>query len=139
MYINKEDYRAVISDKALDVIDQSDEYNRSYAEQEAVEEVSGYLRPTYDCDLIFAKTGEGRNRQLIMILCDIALYHLIASAPQRMGSEIRKERYDRAIKWLEGVQRGKIIPDLPRATDEEGNDKGAILVFGSQEKQNNTW
>ena len=28
------------------------------------------------------------------------------------GGYRRKERYDRAIKWLEGVQAGRIVPDL---------------------------
>ena len=36
-----------------------------------------------------------------------------------MGSEIRKERYERAIKWLEGVQAGKIVPDLPLAGSDD--------------------
>ena len=53
---------------------------------------------------------------------------MAASLPQKMGTEIRKERYDRAIKWLEGVQSGKIVPDLPVSTDEEGNPVGFPMV-----------
>lgn len=59
--------------------------------------------------------------------------------PQKMGSEIRKERYDRAIKWLEGVQAGKIIPDLPPALDEEGNATGESILYGSQPKLRHNW
>ena len=54
-----------------------------------------------------------------MRTADIALYHLVASLPQKMGIEIRKERYERAIEWLEGVQSGKIIPDLPLIEEED--------------------
>ena len=49
-----------------------------------------------------------------MYTCDIALYHMSASMPQKMGSEIREVRYKRAIKWLEGVQAGGIIPATGR-------------------------
>ena len=67
------------------------------------------------------------------------IYHMAASAPQKMGMEIRKERYERAIKWLEGVQAGKIIPDLPLAIDENGNPVGVPLVYGSQKKLRHNW
>lgn len=56
-----------------------------------------------------------------------------------MGSEIRKERYERAVKWLEGVQAGKIIPDLPLATDEDGTPTGDLLIFGSQKQLRHNW
>ena len=60
-------------------------------------------------------------------------------APQKMGMEIRKERYERAIKWLEGVQAGKIVPDLPLATDEDGNPVGFPMVYGCQKKLRHNW
>lgn len=56
-----------------------------------------------------------------------------------MGSEIRKERYERAIKWLEGVQAGKIIPDLPLAIDSDGMPSGDLLIFGSQQQLHHNW
>ena len=64
---------------------------------------------------------------------------MAASTPQKMGMEIRKERYERAIKWLEGVQAGKIIPDLPLAIDENGDAIGMPIKYGSQKKQRNNW
>ena len=60
--------------------------------------------PKYDCAALFAAEGDERNRLVVMYCCDIALYHMAASLPQKMGMEIRKERYERAVKWLEGVQ-----------------------------------
>ena len=115
MFIDTEDYKVVIGDAALKVVSQSSPENIANAEAEAIEEISGYLRPVYDTAAIFAATGNDRNRLIVMYTADIVLYHLTASQPQKMGSEIRKERYERAIKWLEGVQAGKIVPDLPLA------------------------
>ncbi len=119
MFIDTEDYKVVIGDAALKVVSQSSPENIANAEAEAIEEISGYLRPVYDTAAIFAATGNDRNRLIVMYTADIALYHLTASQPQKMGSEIRKERYERAIKWLEGVQAGKIVPDLPLAGSDD--------------------
>lgn len=119
MFIDYEDYRVVIGETALKVVSQSTPENIANAELEAIEEISGYLRPVYDTNAIFSASGTKRNRLIVMYTADIVLYHLTASQPQKMGSEIRKERYERAIKWLEGVQAGRIVPDLPLAEPEE--------------------
>lgn len=139
MYITEEDYRVVVGENALKVISQTDETNRLMAEVEAQEEIACYLRPKYDCEAIFAAEGEQRNRQIVMYTCDIALYHMVSAMPQKMGAEIRKERYERAIKWLEGVQAGKIVPALPLATDERGNATGESIIYSSQPQLRHNW
>lgn len=139
MFVTDQDYKIVIGEQALKVVSQISPDNRDNAETEAIEEVAGYLRPKYDTNAIFVATGSDRNRLIVMYACDIALYHMTASAPQKMGMEIRKERYERAIHWLEAVQAGKIIPDLPLATDEQGNPVGFPLVFGCQKKLRHNW
>lgn len=74
------------------------------------------------CEKIFAATGSERNNIIVLRTSDVALYHLSAWLPNKMGHEIRKERYELALKWLEGVQAGKIIPDLPTVTGEDGEE-----------------
>ena len=106
MFITENDYAVVIGEDALKVISRASEENRANAVLEAIEEISGYLRPVYDCEAIFSAEGNARNKLIVMRTADIALYHLVASLPQKMGIEIRKERYERAIEWLEGVQSG---------------------------------
>lgn len=131
MFITQEDFKVVASEAALKAITQADTNNTQNAIEEAIEEVAGYLRPRYDCDKIFAATGTERNKQIVMYTADIALYNMIAAMPQRMGSEVRQQRYERALQWLESVQEGKIVPDLPLATDTQGNDVGGILAYGN--------
>lgn len=139
MFITDQDYRIVIGEQALKVVSQISAENRANAETEAIEEVAGYLRPKYDTVTVFSTTGKERNKLVVMYVCDIALYHMTASAPQKMGMEIRKERYERAIKWLEGVQAGKIVPDLPIAVDEFGEPIGMPMVYGCQKKLKHNW
>lgn len=139
MFVTEEDYKVVVGDSSLKTISQVSEINRENAECEAMEEISGYLRPKYDCDAIFAATEEKRNRLIVMYTCDIALYHMSASLPQKMGTEIREERYKRAIEWLQGVQSGKIVPDLALALDENGDPAAMPVRYGCERKQNNIW
>lgn len=139
MFITEEDYKVVIGDAALKVVSQTSTEIRANAEAEATEEISGYLRPIYDTDKIFRAEADERNRLVVMYTCDIALYHMVSAMPQKMGSEVRKERYERAIKWLEGVQSGKIIPDLPLATNEDGEPSGGMLIYHSQKPLRHNW
>lgn len=139
MFITDEDYKVVIGEQALKVVSQVSQENRANAETEAMEEIAGYLRPKYNTKAVFSAAGTDRNRLVVMYTCDIALYHMAASTPQKMGMEIRKERYERAVKWLEGVQAGKIVPDLPLAMDEYGEPVGMPMVYGCQKKLKHNW
>lgn len=139
MFINDEDYRVVIGESALKVVSQTSPENRHNAESSAIEEIASYLRPTYNTAQVFAGEGDRRNKLIVMYTCDIAIYHMVSSQPQKMGSDIRKERYERAIKWLEGVQAGKIIPDLPLSLNEQGEPSGSGLKWQSQKPLRHNW
>lgn len=140
MFITEEDYRVVIGEAALKVVSQTSADIRATATAEAIEEISGYLRPTYDTARIFAAEGSDRNRLLVMYTADIALYHMTASQPQKMGSEVRRERYERAIHWLEGVQAGRIVPDLPLlSASDDGSTASGTLIYHAQPPLRHNW
>ena len=70
----------------------------------------------------------------------MALYHLSTWLTNKMGHDIRKERYELAVKWLEGVQAGKITPDLPTVTGEDGEeDINNPMKWGSEKKNVYIW
>lgn len=133
-FLTTEDFKAVCDDNTLAVIHQSDTANLARAEQYAVEEISSYLRSRYDAQQAFATTGDTRNAQLVMITCDVTLYHLVAWLPKRIGFEIRETRYNNAIAWLKDVQNGKATPSLPVLTNNTGEDIGTPLRFGGWDK-----
>ncbi|MBO6248657.1 MAG: hypothetical protein J6N54_07600, partial [Bacteroidales bacterium] len=81
MFIQENDYNVVIGETAFRVVSQADPGTRVIAELEAEEEISGYLRPKYDCKAIFEAEGSDRNRLILMYACDIALYHMASSLP----------------------------------------------------------
>ena len=138
MFITDEDYTVVVGPDALKILSQASPENRRKAEVRAIEEISGYLRPVYDCNLTFAAEGEDRNAYIVMITVDIALYHLVASMPQRHGIEIRKERYDQAIEWLRCVRDSTVTPDLP-LVETSGGSESFSMIFSSDPKLNHIW
>ena len=66
MFVTDDDYNVVVGDDALKVISRASVENRANAELEAIEEISGYLRPVYDCATIFGSEGDSRNRLVVM-------------------------------------------------------------------------
>lgn len=141
MFLNDTDYRVVIGETAFKAISQASEEIIQRAEQEALEEVAGYLRPKYDIQAIFQAQEQQRNQQIVMVTADIALYHMVSSQPNRLGYEIRETRYKRAIQWLEGVAAGKIVPDLPlyNSSADAGDSSSGKINWSSAWKRNNQW
>lgn len=139
-FLEYADYRVVAGEAALKAITQAQPEVVDQAELEAIEEICGYLRPKYDVEEVFSARGTERNARVVMVTVDVALYHMVASQPQRMGYEIRETRYKRAVDWLEDVSSGKVVPDLPLAGETgDGASGGGELTWGSQWKRGNEW
>lgn len=134
-YLTELDYQAVIAATQLEAIQQSNPQKRELAEDMAIDEIKGYLRDRFDVDSIFAERDSTRSQIIVMITIDITLYHLISWLPQKMGYELRKERYDNAIKWLTQVQKGTITPDLAVPS----GDSAMEDLFGSEAQRDFTW
>lgn len=141
MFLNDTDYRVVVGEASFKAISQASPEIVQGAEKEAIEEVSGYLRPKYDVARIFGSEGAQRNSQVVMVTVDVALYHMVSAMPQRLGYEIRETRYKRAIEWLEGVAKGRIVPDLPEAGADDDDDAsgGGRMAWRSGWKRGNEW
>lgn len=141
MFLTDNDYRVVVGESAFKAISQASHDIILRAEQEAIEEMAGYLRPKYDTHAIFAQEGDERNAQVVMVAADIALYHMASSMPSRMGYEVREARYRRAVAWLEGVAAGKIVPELPLDDGTEGDGDAATgkTHWSSAWKRDNQW
>ncbi len=131
-FLSTDDFKAVCDPQTLNVINQADPDNLDRAERYAIEEVSSYLRTRYDVNAAFNPSPEtNRNGYLVMIVADVALYHLVAWLPKRIGFEIRETRYKQAIAWLKDVQSGKATPDLPTPTDPTtGQESSQPVRFG---------
>ena len=124
-FITLEDYDASIHREILDALlrhdsDVSDSAIVEICEDRAIEEMRCYLSKYYDCDAIFSATGSDRNALILMMAVDISVYHIFCQLKPYKISEVRKDRYNRAIEWLKAVAAAQITIDgAPRLPEEE--------------------
>lgn len=119
-FIDIEDYDASIHREILDALTRSDESIVEICEDRAIAEMRGYLGVRYDTDTLFAATGNMRNQLVLMMAIDIAVYHLFCIHNPQKLSQVRKDRYERAVEWLKQVATFKISVDgAPKLLEEE--------------------
>ena len=124
-FITLDDYDASIHREILDALlrhdsDIADSAIVEICEDRAIEEMRCYLDKFYDCDAIFGASGQERNQLVLMMAIDISVYHIFCQHNPYKISQMRKDRYDRAVEWLKAVAAGKItIANAPRLPEEQ--------------------
>jgi len=126
-FINTEDYDASIHAEILTALTRSDAAIIEICEDRAIAEMRGYMSARYDVDTIFSATGDSRNPLILMMAIDISVYHIFCIHNPQKLSQIRKDRYDRAIDWLKQVASCKISID------------GVPLLGNDTQKINSPW
>lgn len=147
MYLTDDDYATLTTPDDLEVLQQASVEIRNRSELQAEGEIKSILRPRYNVDLIFGPTNDYRDEFLDMIVMDITLYNLYAAIPGRIMSDIRRERYERALKFLEDIQDYKRDLDLPYAGDDGSGtnpDGGSTdiynpIAWASNKKLRSIW
>lgn len=136
-FINPEDYDASIHREILGSTTRDDESIVEICEDRAIAEMRGYLSARYDVDAIFSAEGDARNQLVPMMAIDIAVYHIFSiHNPQKM-SQIRKDRYERAVEWLKQVAAFKITIDgAPKLPEEEQKQNSPWLMSSNPKRTN---
>ena len=136
-FINPEDYDASIHREILGSLTRDDESIVEICEDRAIAEMRGYLSARYDVDAIFSAEGDARNQLVLMMAIDIAVYHIFSiHNPQKM-SQIRKDRYERAVEWLKQVAAFKITIDgAPKLPEEEQKQNSPWLMSSNSKRTN---
>lgn len=129
MFLSNDEMKTHLYAENISVIQRDDETILTAAIQGAIVEAKGYLK-AYDLNKVFGSIGDGRNPLLLIWVKDIATWHFLVLCNAGHELQLRQDRYDRAITWLRGVQKGDIDPDLPIKEDENGTGTG-IIKFGS--------
>ena len=136
-FVNIEDYDASVHREILDALVRDDQSLVEICEDRAIAEMRCYLSKRYDCDAIFSASGEDRNQLLLMMVIDIAVYHIFCIHNPQKLSQIRKDRYERAVEWMRAVANEEIsIEGVPMLPEDERASK-ASLMFKSNRKRVN--
>ena len=136
-FVKIEDYDASVHREILDALVRDDESLVEICEDRAIAEMRCYLSKRYDCDAIFSASGPERNQLVLMMVIDIAVYHIFCIHNPQKLSQIRKDRYERAVEWMRAVADEEIsIDGVPLLPEDERADK-ASLMFKSNRKRVN--
>lgn len=136
-----DDYKAQVKNETIMAVVRNDQTAIDLAETYAVSEMAGYVGTRYDSTAIFEATGTDRYPLLVMFGVDITLYHLFSSIPKLKVPDDVRDRYNRAIEWLQDLSDGKVAPpELPIKTDPDtGEDLNANMRWGSNDKFTQLW
>lgn len=129
----REDFDTHMYPEIIGVIERQDNDILEKAIAAAEGEAKGYLS-RYDIETLFETTGVNRDPTLLLYLKDIAMWHFILLANPDTDLELRRTRFEDAIKWFEKIQAGKIVQkQWPIPSPEvEGSD---IWLVSSQPRR----
>lgn len=134
MFIEIDDLKTHLREEHATLISRADETILTAAISGAIAEAKGYLS-AYDTEAIFSATGDARESLLLIFCKDIAVYHLINLCAAGNYYERREKRYEQAVAWLKGVQKGDVVPNLPKRKAEDGSNVGGPFYLSSNPKR----
>lgn len=147
-FATKSDLKNNIYNYQTDQITQNDDTIVQHALLCAEQEVRSYLefnhkkeyldgRLHYNTQLIFSARGNQRNPLILNLTLTIAKWYIIELASVDILYEKAKERYDRAIQYLQQLSKGEVtISGLPVNEPEHSNSDSGAFRFGSNPKFN---
>lgn len=106
--VTEEDFKTHLYEEIIDTIDRDDPDMLNDAIAAAEAEAIGYLS-RYDTDTLFAAVDDDRDKSLVMIIKDIAVWHFIVVANPNTDMAMRRTRYEDAKSILKDIQSGKIV------------------------------
>ena len=136
-FINLSDYDASIHRDILTALTRDDETLVEICEDRAISEMRGYMSARYDVDALFSAEGTARNQLVLMMAIDIAVYHLFSIHNPQKISQIRKDRYERAVEWLKQIAAFKISVDGAPSLPEETVKNNSPMRMSSNPKRTN--
>lgn len=106
-FITLDDYKSTIHADILMPLIKSDTPTLERLEDEAIEEVMGYLDNKYDVDAIFSQTGDDRNLLVVKWVKEIVVYNACANYNPQKFSDIRQVKFEQTIEALKDIRSGK--------------------------------
>lgn len=150
MFIEIEDLGSSIYNYQVEQITEGDESISIQAIMAAESEMRGYLvannkrewkdgRLKYDIEKIFSATGSDRNALLVRHCVTIAIWYIVDLCNADFIYEHAKDRYDRAVSWLNKLAKGEVNLDTLPTIKEDDSTTGTTddispFIYGSREK-----
>jgi phage gp36-like protein len=138
MFITDDDYTVQAKQEVLTLLDPTEQRSAlRQAEKYAIAEITKRIGGRYNMSDVFSKTDDERDMYIVMIVIDIALYHLYSQKAPRNTPKYRDTRYHDALDWLISVGSGETPTDLP--TFPEEIYKGEVRIFSLYKPNDNKY
>lgn len=100
-------------------------------EEKKIAIVRSKIGVRYDCDVIFAKTGNERSKLIIDALAHLVVYDLVRRNSARKVPEDFRLDWEYWNKWMDAVRDGREAPpELPAIDLSTGNNISTVY-FGN--------
>jgi hypothetical protein len=110
-FIKPEDYDASIHAEILDRLTRSDESIVEICEDRAIAEMRSSGGALSAVDPMSPAAGHDRHPLVLMMAIDITVYHLFSIHNPQKISQVRVDRYERAVEWLKQVAKRQVSVD----------------------------
>lgn len=137
-FLTDNDFKDQVKDDILaTLVNNNAALLRTNAEQKAEAQMRSRLASQYDVNAIFAASGVARNSEIIMYYIDMVLYHLHSRMNPGQVPQLRIDRYNEALTWLDKMASGEYKASLPVVdADSDGVNDNAIVKYGGMEARN---
>lgn len=140
-FLTDADYDVQVRSEIAKLLDPTTQKSKLVkAEAMAIAQIRAHLSGRYDCDKIFAPITEGeedtRDQYIVMLVVDLALYHLWSKEGGNNIPKTRELRYTDALEWLKAVQKGEAA-DLPALTNNSGDAVSDVRIWSLRAQGNN--
>ena len=123
-FIDPNDYDATTHREIIDALTRGDDAILDICEDRAIEEMKSYLSGRYDVEALFNARDSERHPLVLMMCLDISTYHVYSLGdPRKLSNSNKKERYERAVEWLKGVQKGNVSINGAPLLEEEARTR----------------
>ncbi len=136
-FLTQGELKTHLYDEVVNEITRNDDSIIDDAINTAIDEMKGYLSKYDVATCIDNVPPDSRNKKLLSVCKDIAAWQLINLCNVTINYDVRRDLYEDAIKWLAGVQAGKIVPDLPLAVVGSSTTPVSPIKWSSNAKRNN--
>lgn len=136
-FMDNSDYLPFLKDGNLQRMIEADDSILMAAEDMAISTVKDSLFVYYDVDVIFAKTGNDRPKQVVRWIVVIALYYLYERLPATMMPARVKDNYEEVMAWLKDIETARKPVDLPKVQKVDGTGPATKFRWGSVGTQHN--
>lgn len=134
-FLTPDEIKTHLYSEIVSMVDRADNTVLQSAIDAAISEVKSYLS-AFDTDAIFSSEGDDRNPILLLYTKDISVWHFIQLANPNTNLELRADRYEKAIAWLDKVMRGQVVPDLPMPAPPTDGDQNNFIKWGANAPRN---